>query len=356
MDDVIMPEGVNLYDPDDFDTQRRLLYDDVRTAVSEMFPAEYNGVRVELDELDYDGPETYTRKEQKEALMKNRALSRRLRATVRLKDMETGEVLDETRQTLLKVPVLTDRGTYIDNGNEIGLRRQARLMAGPYSRVRDSGDLETFFNTRVGTGKPFRVRFEPESTQYKLFVSGSNLHLYSLLHDLGIDDRALEQAWGSGILDKNKNRYDHKTLDKAYTKFLPKYRQDPQATREDKIRAVREALDEVQVMRRVAERNLPNLFDLRKSAAWRKETRTRELIEELARASFEKRADFSNRELDRIVEYLNGQGANIPLDVEKGMKEELILDFVQGQSQGTNPALAQVGREGLKKVQQEYDL
>jgi hypothetical protein len=45
--------------------------------------------------------------------------------------------------TLLKVPYLTGRGTFIRDGNEWGTINQTRLIPGAYSRYQNNGDLET---------------------------------------------------------------------------------------------------------------------------------------------------------------------------------------------------------------------
>ena len=251
----------------------------------------------------------------------------------------------------MKVPVLTDRGTFIHNGNEIGVIRQARLLPGVYTRRQANGHLEAQFNARVGTGKGFRVGLEPQTAQYRLKIAQSNLHLYSLLKDLGTTDEELARSWGQDILEMNKKKYDPRALDRAYERLVQKYKQEPKADREMKAKAVREALEEIQVSDRVMKKNLPNWMDRVKSAAWRISGEQREILDGFLEAPMEKRADFSDRELAQIVQFLNdNHQANIPLQAGKSEKEQAILEFTSGNST-FNPALAQLGQEGLQKVQ-----
>lgn len=349
-DEDLTPYGIDLYDFDDFPTQRRLLYDSVQKSVAEQFPLSHGGVRVELDQLEYEDPEDYSLADQKKAVLGNKYLKRRLRGSMRLWDEQTGELLDEKRTTLMSVPYLTQRGTFIHNGNEIGSIRQGRLLPGPYSRRQANGLLETQVSARVGTGKAYRVSLEPSTGVYRMKLGQSNLHLYSLLKDLGTKDDQLEQSWGTRVLDLNRKKYDPRVLDKAWTKLLPAYRRDEQATREQRVEQVREALEEMQVHERVMRKNLPNWFDRQKAASWAEQGE--ELMEKSAR--WIKTADFSKQDLQTIVWFLNDQHqAGIPDDLPRDQLEEQILLFVEQTGTPVSPQLMEAGRQGLQQVQRQ---
>ena len=343
----LYPEGVDLYDFDDFGKQRQMMFDDVRTAVGDQFPQSYNGVRVELDKLDYDGPDSYSLKEQREALLQDKYLTRRLRGNLKLFDEETGDLLDERKTTLMQVPYLTERGTYVHNGNEIGSIRQARLLAGPYSRRQANGILETQFQPRVGTGKAFRVNLEPSTGQYRFKIQQSNLHLYSLLKDLGVSDESLEQSWGPKVLDMNRKKYDSRVLDKAYQKLVPSYRQTSELSREDKAGEVRGALEATQFHERVMKKNLPNWLDRSKAASWKSAgtVMVRDALQ------FVKNAALQERDLDQIILFLNQTNqAGIPVTGSVQQKEGWILDFVSGSGANLSPAIMQAGVEGQQQA------
>jgi hypothetical protein len=270
-EDPIAPEGVELYDFEDHDTHRNLIFRDAKDALVSQFPQSHNGVRLELHDLDYVDGDRVSLADQKKALLENKFLARRLRGTVRLFDEETGDMLDEKTQTLMRVPYLTQRGTYVHGGNDYASIAQNRLLPGMYTRRQKSGQLETQVNVRSGTGTAFRVGLEPDTSQYRLRIQSANLHLYSLLHDLGTSDEELEKLWGKDVLTANKSKYDRRILDKAYIRLVSRWEQKPEATDEDKAKAIREALDRSQANARVLRRNVPNMFDRAKAAEWVRE-------------------------------------------------------------------------------------
>ena len=90
--------------------------------------------------------------------------------------------------------------------------------------------------------------------------------MYSLLHDLGVSDDELESRWGREILEANRKAYDSKVFDKAYARFSPKG--DPMATREEKAKAIKEALGMTKFDSAVTRQTLPNLGNRKIAATW----------------------------------------------------------------------------------------
>ena len=179
------------------------------------FPQEYGNYRLELDDAYYAEEGDYDLAKQKEALMKNTFLSKRLRGKLSLYNKTTGDRVEQKELTLMRVPYITDRGTTIHNGNEYVTLNQARLSSGIYTRQKDSGEIESHINAKRGTGKSYRIRLEPETSLYKLDIDQASLRLYSLLHDLGVSDDELELRWGPEILAANRAKYDSRVMAKA---------------------------------------------------------------------------------------------------------------------------------------------
>lgn len=303
LEDADVPDGVELYDFEDFASSRKLLYNDTREALMKQFPKEHNGVRMELLDVDYVDPEEYSVAEQKKALLDDAYLGRRLRGRVRLTDSTTGQVLDEKNMTLMKVPYLTERGTFIREGNEWGTISQQRLIPGAYSRYQKNGDLETQFNVRPGTGKAFRVNLNPATSQYKFSVAGSELQLYSLLRDIGVSDDEMREAWGDDVLAENKRLYDPRVFEKAYNKIVPDWerKQHPERTREEKAAMIKAALERSQIATAVAKRTLPNLFSREKAASWRQKGYVFEKLASAKKADLVKIGQYLNRALDEKI-------------------------------------------------------
>jgi DNA-directed RNA polymerase beta subunit len=252
------PPGVDLTDWDDYPKKRAAIFDQVKAATQASFPISYGGVRLELHNLDYDNPKAFTPAEQKQALLKNQFLHHKLRGTLRLYDEKTNELLDEQHQTLMKVPYLTERGTFAHGGSEYTTTAQARLQPGIYTRRKASGEIESHVNSRRSTGHSFRVRLEPETGVFKLDIGQSSLRLYSLLKDIGVSDEQMAKTWGPELLAKNKEAYDPRVFDKAYARLVR--RPDPQSTREQRMQAIKQALADTKVDRSVVQRTLPNMF------------------------------------------------------------------------------------------------
>jgi DNA-directed RNA polymerase subunit beta len=270
-DSVAPPPGVRLRDPNDTDGLR----DDIEQGILKSMQKyvhgyEYGGTRLELSDLAYADRPKYSLAEQREALLKDSTLARRLRGTVSLVDVETNKPLEVRKNvTLARVPYLTQRGTMIHNGSEYAPVSQSRLLPGAYTRRRNNGELETHFNTRPGSGSAIRMSLDPTTGQYRLRVGTSNVHAYSVLKDMGVTDDEMERRWGPEILEANRKGYDQRAIDRVYAKAIPKWQRDASLPKADKARAVVEAFGRAQVARTVLRDNLPNLYSREKAASWR---------------------------------------------------------------------------------------
>lgn len=264
----IFPKNVKLIEPDDFETHRAAIFDNVHKALVSSFPRTHGGVRMELGNTGYEGPEDFTPAEQKAALLGNKFLTRRLRGTVNLYDDKTNELLDSTHTTLMNVPWLTQRGTFVHGGNDYAPINQMRLVPGPYGRVMSNGQLEVHFNPKPGTGMGYRVLLEPDTAQYKLRIGpGMHAHLYSVLHDMGVGDDDLEKTWGPDVLARNKSKYNPKAIKQVYGRLVPPRDQNPEATPQEQAEALHAAFGRTQILSSVARQHLPDMFDAIKKAS-----------------------------------------------------------------------------------------
>ena len=266
--DDIVPPGVKLRDFDDFTALRGDTFDAVANAFKGRFPQEYGKYRLELDNIHYPEKNDFDLDQQKSALMKNQFLGKRLRGNFKLFNKDSGDLIEEKEVTLMRVPYVTDRGTVIHNGNEYVTLNQARLSSGIYTRKKESGEIEAHINAKRGTGRSYKLRMEPKTSLYKLDIDQASLRLYSLLHDIGVSDDELELRWGPDIFAINKEKYDPRVLDKAYNKLVRD--KIPDASKEEKANAVREALKVTKLSRSSVERTLPNLFNQKTASVWRK--------------------------------------------------------------------------------------
>ena len=198
---------------------RQAIYDRVRTEAQAIKPvSNASGYTLQLADVDYDDDEKdISIADQKLALLEKRNLSRSLRGTWQLVDDASGEVLDNKRATLARVPYFTNRGTFIRKGNEYTLSHQMRLRPGLYHRTKDNGELEAHVN--VMGGRQQHLFLEPETGIFKMEVDKAKIPLVSVLRALGASDKEVRAAWGD-LAAVNFQKSSPADLSKIYKKFV----------------------------------------------------------------------------------------------------------------------------------------
>lgn len=234
-----LPPGVKLRSFIDAPATRTAIMDNVLDAVKNRFPIEDDDVRLELKDIKYEGPQSYTLEQQKAALLNNRRLGCSLVGTWRLTDKKTGQVLDERREGVIRVPYYTDRGTIINNGNEYTVISQARLSPGVYVRRKQNGELESQFNVANGLG--FRIGLDRETGALNMTIGQGHVPLYPVLHALGVSDADIRKSWGDEVANVNIGKFDPKALDKVYARYAGR-KADMNLTPQQKALFVTDAL------------------------------------------------------------------------------------------------------------------
>jgi DNA-directed RNA polymerase subunit beta' len=124
-------------------------------------------------------------------------------ASFRLRDNQTNMIIDEIKDMkIANIPKLTDRFSMIIGGNEYTTINQFRLKPGVYTRQKENGEMESFFNLAVGYN--FKMELDPAEGVFYLYVAKQRFHLYTLLNALGTTQQEMIKAWGQELFDKNK--------------------------------------------------------------------------------------------------------------------------------------------------------
>jgi len=231
----------NLREFDDTDKARELIYKGALDSVSKRFPVEDDEYRIELTNPRYTGPQDFSLEQQKQALMKERRLTTPITGTWRLIHKPTNSVLDQRDDVVMQIPYYTQRGTFINGGNEYSVVSQSRLRPGVYVRRQRTGEVEAHFNVRPGKGKPFRIQLEPETGVFKLVIGQSANPLYPMLRAMGITDQQLIKSWGPDLLSANVKKQDARALPKIYQRMAG-YKADPAADASAQERYLRDSL------------------------------------------------------------------------------------------------------------------
>lgn len=210
----------DLYEFGNPDHMRTTLADKTMSALSTAYPLENQKYRLEIQSPKWDGPDRWSLRDQKRAVMRGETLERKLTGTWALVDKATGAVIDSKKATVAHVPWVTDRGTFIYRGNEYVSASQTRLKPGVYTRVKDNGILEAHVNAKGGTGPSFRVYMEPDTGIFRLSVGQSTLKLYPILKAMGVTNEQIKQSWGPELLQKNVEADDPRAVQRAFNKLI----------------------------------------------------------------------------------------------------------------------------------------
>lgn len=203
--DILDQEQPQLYKINDYRTMRRLIFDRVKKSVQKRFPLYNNKYVLSVENVQYKDPEQYSYKQEKEAILNGRSLGRRLTGSYVLTDAATGKEISRTNnQTLLNVPYMTDRGTFINSGHEYTFNNIMRLQPGAYAKKNNDDELTTQFNVKKGTGAGFNMRFVPSKGLFQINRGTANAPAYTVMKDLGVTDEQMKASWGDELFKLNK--------------------------------------------------------------------------------------------------------------------------------------------------------
>ena len=233
---------------------RKAIFDNALTAAQEMEPTENQRHILRLKDVEYAGPESYRLKDEKQALLTGQTLSRKLRGTWELVDKATGEVLDQSKQTIAHIPWWTPRGTTVHGGSDLALINQQRLRPGVYSRIKDNGEIEAHANILPGKGPSHRYHLDPDKGIFYLNIEQSKIPIMPLMRALGAKDSQLMEAWGPKLYQANMQTDNPANLNKLVAKLARKL--DPNADDREKHDTLRAAFEKMELDPKVSQRTL----------------------------------------------------------------------------------------------------
>jgi DNA-directed RNA polymerase beta subunit len=187
----------------DIDYLRSAIYRSVKQGFANKFPVEGKFVSLNIKDVEIPEDKHYTKHDEKKAKLFDRDLTVPVKGKMELVDKATGKVIDKRKLTLGHLPYLTRKfGTFIGNGTDFSVGNQMRLLPGAYTREKANGEIETQFNVEGKTG--FRISMDPKSAKFKLNIRNNRLPLYPILKNVGVSDKAMEEAWGKEIMEGNR--------------------------------------------------------------------------------------------------------------------------------------------------------
>lgn len=255
----VAAQGPAMRDIVDPPQTRSWIYENMMNAAKSLKPTQNRRHTLELLDPHWEGPERFSRKERKQAILEGRTLSRRLRGTWRLVDNATGNELDRRMMTIANVPVLTDDGTFVHNGNEYTLSSQQRMRGGIYTRRKDNGEIEAHANVLPGNGRGHRYFMDPERGVFYMNVGQAKIPLMPLLRSLGATDKQLQDAWGYDLFTSNVQADQPAAMSKYYQRLVRKQSpDDDETTRRQKVI---DAINSMKIDPEISRRTLGQPFE-----------------------------------------------------------------------------------------------
>lgn len=203
--DVLQPQPTVMYRADDYATMRKLLFDKVKASVQKRFPLYNDKYVLTVEDVQYADPQDISYADQKKAILQGANVGRRLRGRYILKDAATDKVISKTDiKTLLKVPYMSDRGTFINSGHQYTFNNIMRLQPGVYTKKHNDDQISAQFNVKKGTGAGFNMKFTPSKGLFQMNRGTANAPAYTVLKDLGVTDQQMQASWGKDLFNLNK--------------------------------------------------------------------------------------------------------------------------------------------------------
>jgi DNA-directed RNA polymerase subunit beta len=213
------------------------------------FPVESRNYRVEVSNVRAE-PKPFTNDDEKDAILRSKSLTYPIKADVKLIDKNTGNVVDESKgYTLMDTFHLTGKHTMVYKGNNYSVANQLQLRPGVYTRSKDTGELESHFNT--GTGRSFSLTLDPQSGLFYVNIGSSNVLAAPLLtHVFGIGPREVgsyipPQVWDDNL--KAMQGKDGKILGDLYKRLVSTSKQKAGASLEEMAAQLKLSLESSQL-------------------------------------------------------------------------------------------------------------
>lgn len=209
------------------------------------FPVEGKHFRLEISNMRPERKE-YTHEDEKRAVLERRSLTYPIKGDLKLVDKATGKVIDEQKNfSLMDSFHLTGKHTMLYKGNNYAAANQLQLRSGVYTRSRETGELESNFNT--GTGRSFSLTLDPITGMFYLEVGSSRIPAAPLLTRVfGIGPGEVSkyipgEVWQDNL--KATSGKEERLVSDFYSKLVSTAKQVPGASVAEKIAQLRLSLE-----------------------------------------------------------------------------------------------------------------
>ncbi len=159
---------------------------------------------------------------QKEMKLNNKSLTIPVSIRLELSENSSGSVIDNDKVTIIQLPVLTPRGSFIVDGTEYQATNQLRLRSGVYTRRQGDGNYETQVNLDAGFNN-FKLSLNPKTKTFYITKGTNNMFLYPVMIGLGVTHQSLERYMGKELAEANRQQHGGK-VSKELKKFALQFK------------------------------------------------------------------------------------------------------------------------------------
>lgn len=214
--------------------------------LQEQFPIEGRHFRLEASNFRAER-KPYSHDDEKKAILESRSLTYPIKADLKLIDKLTGKTVDKLSDfSLMDSFHITNKHTLMYKGNNYTAANQLQLRPGVYTRSRDTGELESHFNT--GAGRSFKITFDPASNLFYLEVGSSRIPVAPLLTKVfGVTPSTASEyippeVWADNV--KFTTGKEIRYVTDMYQRMVSTAKQIPKAPIELMISQLKEALND----------------------------------------------------------------------------------------------------------------
>jgi len=215
--------------------------------IASQFPIEGKNYILTLEDLRTE-PKEFTHLDEKDAIPKSKSLAYPIKGHIKLIDKVTGKVIDENKNfSLMDAFHITPKHTMLYKGNNYSVANQLQLNPGVYTRSKETGELESHFNT--GSGRSFSITLDPQTFQFSVHPasSSSSIPLGPLVSRVfGIGPKEVSQYVPTQVWEANlasSAGKEQKIINDLYAKLVSTGKQKPTASLEEKIMQLRESME-----------------------------------------------------------------------------------------------------------------
>jgi DNA-directed RNA polymerase subunit beta len=211
------------------------------------FPIEGKNYILTISDLKAE-PKEFTHADEKDAILKSKSLSYPIKGHIKLIEKATGKVVDENKNfSLMDAFYITPKHTMVYKGNNYSVANQLQLNPGVYTRSKETGELESHFNT--GSGRSFSITLDPQTFQFSVHPASSSSSiplgpLVSKVFGIGLKEVSQyipAQVWEANLAASAGK--EAKIVNDLYSKLVSTGKQKPAASLEEKMMQLRESME-----------------------------------------------------------------------------------------------------------------